>query len=61
MMVPEHRLYPWDTVVRCGSKDTSVPNSLHKLSAYCGAPIRESTKTTVHKCVLVGNPRNDYL
>ena len=35
LMVPERRLYPWDTVVRCGSKDTGVPNSLDELSALC--------------------------
>ena len=29
-MVPKHRLYPWDTVVRCGSKlaRTPVPRTL---------------------------------
>ena len=38
------------------SKDASVPNSLDKFSACCGAPIRESAKTTVHKCIPIGKP-----
>ena len=25
LMVPERRLYPWDTVVRCGSKLARTP------------------------------------
>ena len=65
-MVPERRLYPWDTVVLCGSKlaRTPVSRTVWTNLVYAAARRSEnlSTKTTVHKCVPVGKPiRNGLL
>jgi len=43
LLVPERKLYPWDTVVRCASKLARTPGYIHRGSRHGAADQKKLT------------------